>query len=114
MQTLTLNKAQIFKNSPTCAVYEYSIEDKDINGAVAHINGRYPEYGYAVNMISKELAYVVSGSGKIVVGDNEKLINQGDMILISPGEKYYWDGVMTLFLACTPAWYPEQHKVELK
>jgi hypothetical protein len=32
------------------------------------------------------------------------------MILIEPEEKYYWDGNFTLFVPCTPAWYPEQHE----
>gem|GEM_PF-2374449 len=26
------------------------------------------------------------------------------------GERYFWDGQMTMFVPCTPAWYPEQHK----
>jgi len=30
--------------------------------------------------------------------------------LIEPGEKYYWEGKMTMFMPCVPAWYAEQHK----
>lgn len=96
--------------NPTSVVYEYPLGDKDINGAIAEINGRYPERGYAVNNECKELAYVVSGNGKIVVEGKEILLAQGDVVSIKAGEKYYWSGNMELFLACTPAWYPEQHK----
>ena len=42
-----------------------------ISGAVAWINGRYPVKGYAVNEVSSELVYILSGKGKIVTKDNE-------------------------------------------
>jgi hypothetical protein len=35
----------------------------------------------------------------------------GDLVLIEPGEKYFWEGNMDLFIPCSPAWYPEQHKL---
>lgn len=49
------------------------------------------------------------GSGKIVVEGKEYQFNEGDIFLINPGEKYYFEGNTTLFMPCTPAWYPEQH-----
>jgi mannose-6-phosphate isomerase-like protein (cupin superfamily) len=98
------------KNAETCSVYEYPMNDADINGAVAHIKGRYPIKGLAVNEKCKEMAYVIRGSGKLVVDNQETNLQAGDVIAISSSEKYYWEGELVLFLSCTPAWYPEQHK----
>ncbi len=90
--------------------YEYDMHDKDINGAVVHITGRTPEKGFIMNEVSKEMAYVIKGSGKIIVEDKEFVLNKGDVVLINTGEKYYWDANMTVFVPCTPSWYPEQSK----
>ncbi len=107
-----IHKAQTkeFKNSEKCVAIEYPMQDKDINGAVIKLNGRYPEKGRVVNTVCKELAYVISGSGKVVIENQEIKFNQGDLILIEPGEKYYWEGHFEIFMPCVPAWYPGQHQ----
>lgn len=84
------------------------MNDKDINGAVISIKGRSPESGRVVNNGCKEMAYVVEGSGKVEIEDIEVLLNQGDVIIIDAGERYFWNGNMTLFVPCVPAWTPEQ------
>jgi hypothetical protein len=33
------------ENSPKCTAYEYMMDDKDINIALAEIDGRYPDTG---------------------------------------------------------------------
>ena len=104
------NQVVRHQNSPICIAFEYPLKDTDINGAVIQLSGRYPAQGRATNTQCKELAYVIEGSGKIVVDGKEVTLAQGDVILIKPGEKFYWDGIMTLFISCTPAWTPEQHK----
>ena len=58
----------------------------------------------------KEILYITKGSGKIVIEGEAVDFKEGDEILIEPGEKYYWDCQATMLAACTPAWYPEQHK----
>ncbi|MBX9831271.1 hypothetical protein K2X40_04910 [Candidatus Babeliales bacterium] len=110
MRIVSKNQAIAHHNSPDCAVLEYPFGDPDINGAVSRLNGRYPAQGFVTNTSCKEMAYVIEGSGKLVVESTEYCFSKGDMLLIAAGEKYYWEGHMTLFLACTPAWYPEQHK----
>ena len=110
MKVISKEQTNIFQNSPVCKAIEYPLEDKDINGAVIELNGRYPDKGAVVNQKCKELAYIVKGSGKLVVEGKETLLNEGDLALIEAGEKYYWEGNMTMFMPCTPAWYPEQHK----
>ncbi len=113
MKIVRKHQAILHKNTETCYVYEYPTNDLDINGAVAHINGRYPEYGFAVNEKCKEMAYVISGSGNVVINNQETELSTGDVLVISAGEAFYWYGELVLFLPCTPAWYPEQHKIVL-
>ena len=110
MKVVYKNQAKEFKNSDVCTAIEYPMEDKDINGAVIELTGRYPDKGRAVNLKCKELAYVIKGAGRAVVEDEEIKLQEGDLILIEPGEKFFWEGNMTMFMPCTPAWYPEQHK----
>jgi mannose-6-phosphate isomerase-like protein (cupin superfamily) len=98
------------QNSTVCLAIEYPLGDKDINGAVIKLKGRYPDKGWAMNLKCKEVAYVMNGSGRVVVEGREIRLKQGDMILIEPKEKYFWDGEMELFMPCTPAWYPGQYK----
>lgn len=110
MKIVKKSQTKKFKNSPVCIATEYPLHDKEINGAVIEIKGRYPDKGQVLNLKCKELAYVIKGQGKVVVEGKGVNLSQGDMILIYPREKYYWDGNFTLFISCTPAWYPGQHK----
>ena len=84
--------------------------DKNINGAIIKLNGRYPDKGRMVNLECKELVYIIKGSGKITVENSETELKEGDLILIKPKEKYFWEGKFDMFVSCTPAWRPEQHK----
>ena len=99
-----------FKNSDACTATEYPIGDKDINGAVVDLNGRYPDKGRVVNLKCKELAYVIEGTGKVVVENEEVKLQKGDLVLIEAGERYFFEGDLKMFVPCVPAWYPEQHK----
>lgn len=110
MKIIRKNQTKKFQNSNTCTAIEYPMEDKDINGAIIELSGRYPEKGRVVNMKCKEIAYVIEGSGKVVVEGEEITLNEGDLVLIEPEEKYFWEGNLKMFVPCTPAWYPEQHK----
>jgi mannose-6-phosphate isomerase-like protein (cupin superfamily) len=100
-----------YEHGKTCVALEYPLNDPDINVAVIELDGRYPEKGFASNAISKELAFVVKGAGKMVVDGREIAVSEGDLTFIDPGEKFYWEGKMTLVMPCTPAWTPEQYKI---
>jgi len=110
MKIVHKNQTETFKNSDVCIATEYSLGDSDINGAVIELKGRYPDTGRVVNKKCKELAFIIEGSGKVVVEKKEVKLYKGDLVLIEPGEKYFWEGNLTMFVPCTPAWYPEQHK----
>lgn len=110
MKVVYKNQSLELKNSDVCTAIDYPLKDKEINAAVVKLNGRYPDKGWVVNLKCKELTYVIKGSGRLVVEGKELKLKEGDMVLIYPGEKYFWEGRLEMFIPCTPAWYPEQHK----
>lgn len=110
MHIVRKEEAKPFRNSDACTAFEYRTEGKDINGVVIELHGRYPDSGFALNEECSELAYIVSGSGTVSVGGKEISLSKGDTVHILPGEKFFWEGEMTMFIASAPAWYPEQYK----
>lgn len=110
MKIIHKNQTNVFKNSDRCIAIEYPLGDKDINGAVIELDGRYPDKGRVVNLECKELAYILEGSGKLIIEDEEIEFEKDDLILLEPGEKYFWEGKCKMFVPCIPAWWPEQHK----
>ena len=98
------------KPGNSCIVQEYRMADKDINGAVVSIHGRYPSDGCALNLVCKEMAYIISGSGREVVEGKDYSLSQGDVVLLLPGETFFWEGDMKIFMPCTPAWTPDQYR----
>jgi mannose-6-phosphate isomerase-like protein (cupin superfamily) len=100
-------------NSPNCIVFEYPMKNSEMNIAVAEITRRYPDEGYAVNHKCCEMGYILKGSGKLVTETREVNLSMGDALYISPGEKYYWEGNMTVVMPCAPAWFPQQHEIIL-
>lgn len=110
MKIIHKNQTNLFKNSSTCNAIEYPLEDKDVNGTIIELNGRFPEKGSAMNLLCKELAFVISGEGRIVAEGIEENFSKGDLILIKPQEKYFWEGKAVIFMVCTPPWYAGQYK----
>lgn len=97
--------------APSTVIWEYPTKDEGLSGAVAEIHGRYPEKGFATNEKSKEIVFVLSGSGKIISPTSEKDIDLGDVIFIDKGEQFAWAGGMTIFMATSPKFDPNQHKI---
>ena len=112
MKVIKLKDALKGENSKKCKTIEYSFNDKDLDLGLATITGRYPEEGFCVNLVSKELIYVIDGDGRINFEDKKIVFSKGDSILIEPNEKYYWDtNFCKVTMSCTPAWSVEQHKL---
>jgi mannose-6-phosphate isomerase-like protein (cupin superfamily) len=100
------------KLNNSCTSHEIETHDRDINLAIITITGRYPAHPQRViNLVCKELVYVINGQGTVYVNNTPVPLETGDTILILPQEKYYWDGYVTLAIASTPAWTPDQHKI---
>lgn len=110
MKIVKKSQTNTFQNSEFCTAVEYPMGDPDINGAVIVLTGRYPETGKVVNTKCKELAYIIKGSGKLILDEQEVDVSEGDLVLVEANENYCWEGNMTMFVPCTPAWYPQQHK----
>ena len=111
MKIIRKDEAITGTNSDKCKTIEYSFGDKDIDVGVATITGRYPEKGYCMNLVSKELIYIIEGNGTIYFEKEKVHFSKGDSILIEPKEKYYWEAqYCVVSMACTPAWSFEQYK----
>ncbi len=64
-----------------------------------------------MNEKCKEVVFVISGNGSLTTKSDSVKLAPGDTALIPAGEQYYFEGKnLTIFMPCTPAWYPEQHK----
>lgn len=111
MKLVKKSQTHSFQNSATCKAIEYPTDDKDINGAIVELTGKYPADGRVMNTKCKEMAYIIKGSVKLTIEKEIVELNEGDLVLLEPNEKYCWDGEVTMFVPCSPAWYPEQHKV---
>lgn len=112
MQIIKKDRAVKGTNSDKCKTLEYSFNDKDIDLGIATITGRYPESGFCVNTISKELIYIIDGNGNLYFENDSVEFEKGDSILIDSNEKFYWDSTYCIVsLSCTPAWNEEQYKI---
>lgn len=109
MKFVKFKNSKTFKNGSTEST-EYPLGDEDMNVAIIEIKGRYPATGLAYNTKSKEMYYVLSGIGKAVIEEETFLLEEGDVVLIEPNERYYTKGNLKLIVTCTPKWTIEQHK----
>lgn len=110
MKIIARNQANDYKNGENCFGYEFNLGTKELDGAIVNVNDRFPVEGRAVNEVCREIAYAISGSGQIVIEGKPFDIKSEDLIVIDKGERFYWNGNFKLFVYCSPAWYPGQHK----
>lgn len=113
MECVKVEKSIRHANSPNCIVHEYPMQNREMNIGVAEIAHRYPDQGYALNRECSEMGYIVEGFGKLVTEKAEAPLAPGDVVYIPPGEKFYWEGNLTMVISATPAWHPEQHETGL-
>lgn len=109
MEYLKKEQSKTFKLGNIVA-HEFSIKNKDINIALVEINGRHPQQNWLINEKVTELIYVVKGSAILTTKTEEILLEEGDLAIISPNEKYFWNGNCVLLTPCTPAWTRQQNK----
>lgn len=113
MEIITKDSTIPGQNSDICKTIEYSFQNKNIDLGIATITGRFPAKGYAKNLVSAELVYIIEGEGTINFQDKSINYQKGDAILIEPNEKYFYETTYTVAtLTCTPAWNPNQHVME--
>jgi mannose-6-phosphate isomerase-like protein (cupin superfamily) len=111
MKIISKEQTVIRMNSDLCRVTEYEMGDPDLDFASVTISGRYPDAGRVTNTQCKEIVYIHVGNGNVEVEGKNYPLKAGDLVLIDAGEKFYWDGNMTLFISCNPAFTIEQHQL---
>ena len=112
MEVIKKEESEFHRNSKACTTKEYSFNDKDIDLGIATIKGRYPENGFCMNKISKELVYIDEGSGKLIFENKEIIFKKGDSVLIDKNEKYFWEtDKCKVLLISTPAWSIDQYEI---
>src|SRR6476469_2538253 len=99
-----------FENSRVCSGVSYVGTGEHIDGAVITVSGRYPQSGFLINEISKELVYITAGQGQLISSGRKEDFTKGDVIFIDNGEEFAWDGDFEGFFATTPTFDPSQHK----
>lgn len=99
------------KTTNATTILEYLMEEDGVSGAVAKIHGNYPEKGFAVNEVCKELVYILRGSGQIVTESEQRAFETGDVIFINRRERFRWEGDFSMFMVTTPKFDPNQHKI---
>jgi mannose-6-phosphate isomerase-like protein (cupin superfamily) len=109
MKLVPKSESVKYQNAATCTAHEYETDTPDINLARVEVSGRYPEKGTAVNTEVTELVYVAAGSGVVSCNGVPTQLSEGDVVSIAPGEHVYWEGALTLVIACSPAWHPDQY-----
>jgi hypothetical protein len=97
-------------NSANCLVTEYTLGDAYLDFAKIVLTGRYPDQGRVVNHQCKEVVYVAKGQGSITIEDVIHSLSEGDVVLVEAGERYFWEGHMTLCISCHPAFNLAQHQ----
>ena len=110
MEIIRKSEKRVVKPTPLVEIHEYDTEDGFVSGGTAIIKGRYPEVGYVTNEVLKELVYVLSGSGKLIMLNETVEFSEGDVLFIDHKEVFAWEGDMVLFMATTPKFDPAQHK----
>ena len=109
MKIISNDQALRRHNNKFCTVTEYDIQDKDLDFAIIKITGRYPEERRVINIECKEVAYVHEGQGTIEINGKGHALKAGDLVLVEAGEKFCWEGNMTLFISCHHAFSLDQH-----
>lgn len=112
MKIVRMSEASRYESAPTCIAFEYETGGSDINVARVEIRGRYPVEGSAVNNEVRELVYVIKGSGTVCIDGVTLKLSEGDVVAIEKGEAVFWEGELTLVIACAPAWAPEQYVID--
>ena len=109
MQLIKQSQANKIQATQSTLFYEYFANDKTMGGALITINGRYPDHGFALNQICKELAYIIKGTGTLATENSIANFTEGDSLFIPPNEKFVWEGSFTMYVVTTPAFDPKQH-----
>lgn len=101
------------KKNDSCELYEYPTAESNSNleMSIAKISGKYPDRGYCINLVCKEIIYIIEGEGIIYEEEKENRFKKGDIIIIKNGERFKWDAHCTISVCYVPEWNPNQYDI---
>lgn len=95
--------------APSCMVTELGSSSSQ-DAAVASINGRYPETGFALNRESSMVIRVIRGMGDIATKDSTENLRAGDVVFIDADTPYRYEGHFEVMIVSTPPWSAGQYE----
>lgn len=110
MEIISQKEAARFENSAECLIESYPAHGFPMDGAIATISGRYPLEGFAYHEVSAELVFVMDGEGFVETPEKITTLKRGDVVSLCSRDLFAWNGTLTLFIVCSPAFKPEQYK----
>jgi mannose-6-phosphate isomerase-like protein (cupin superfamily) len=89
---------------------EYQLPFNNFAVGVSEIKARYPQTGFDIDSEINQAWYVIKGSGKLGLAEQEVTVNEGDLIAVPRATKFFIDGQLTLVVVSNPPWSEKQHQ----
>ena len=77
-------------------VYDYKLGSLHTGLNVYEIKGRMPSKNYMITRKYDRVFLVLSGTGISYVDSIARSVQEGDVVLVSTGAKFYFEGDMTI------------------
>lgn len=92
-------------------IWDYPMPNDDIGISYQEHHGRVPERGWGSNTVCYEIYYIVRGNADVYIENEHDTLQEGDMVILLPGQKSYLVANHLRILTITkPNWYLEQYK----
>ena len=92
-------------------ISDYPMGDAPIGISFQEHDGRVPEKGWGINSICFEAYYVIAGSAQVFIDDENYTVEEGDVVILKPGNKSYLVAHHLKLLTITmPNWYQDQYQ----
>lgn len=112
MKLNTARDGEEFRNSDVCYGRSYVASDQ-VDVAKISIRGEYPARAWAYNEEAHEMAVIISGTGWLEVrGEQRRELAEGDVVYLSPLERFRWGGEFDMIVSCGPAFDPAKYHTE--
>jgi mannose-6-phosphate isomerase-like protein (cupin superfamily) len=113
-----LDKPRFVNQETGESVVEYSGLATDHNESRSWAKAYFTAEGFSEKHYHnerEEIYYIISGKAKIVIDDEEQILNPGDSVTIHPRQNhqvYSIDAIpLELIVKCSPSWTPSDHNI---
>lgn len=91
-------------------IWDYPIS-KEIGVSYQELRMRGPKSGRYLNKVCHEVYFVIKGSAKFVVGDEEYEVGEKDVVVVEPNTAHHIETTDLTYITITrPDWYEEQYE----